>query len=66
MVVLFEMAIQVARLVDRRRARRAAIESFHDIADDEPSPLDPIPWRLDEETPGWRNPVTRKDRAGLT
>jgi sec-independent protein translocase protein TatC len=40
MVVLFEVAIQVARVADKRRARRAAIESFHDIDDDEASPLD--------------------------
>ena len=47
MVVLFEGAIQIARLVDRRRARREAIESFHDIDDDEASPLDATPSRLD-------------------
>ncbi|WP_142023962.1 twin-arginine translocase subunit TatC [Blastococcus colisei] len=47
MVVLFEMAIQLARLVDKRRARRAAVESFHDLDDDAASPLDPAPSRLD-------------------
>ena len=48
MVVLFELAIQVARLVDRRRARRAAIEGFHDLSDDEASPLDASPSPLED------------------
>ena len=52
MIVLFELAIQVARLVDRRRARREAIEGFHDIGDDEASPLDARPSSIDElDTP---------------
>jgi sec-independent protein translocase protein TatC len=49
MIVLFEVAIQFARIVDRRRARRSAAASFADISDDEPSPLDPRPSRLDDE-----------------
>jgi sec-independent protein translocase protein TatC len=40
MIILFEGSIQVARFVDKRRARRAAVESFHDLGDDEASPLD--------------------------
>jgi sec-independent protein translocase protein TatC len=43
MILLFELAIQVARVVDRRRAKRAAIEGFHDVGDDEASPLDAAP-----------------------
>ncbi|MGY1702329.1 twin-arginine translocase subunit TatC [Geodermatophilus sp. SYSU D00766] len=43
MVVLFELAIQVARVVDKRRARREAIEHFHGLSDDEASPLDAAP-----------------------
>jgi sec-independent protein translocase protein TatC len=43
MIVLFEVAIQIARLVDKRRARREAVEHFHEVPDDEPSPLDPHP-----------------------
>lgn len=49
MVALFEVAIQVARLVDKRRARRAALESFHDLDDDQASPLDAAPSRLEDE-----------------
>ena len=69
MVVLFEGAIQTARLVDRRRARRAALESFHDVDDDEASPLDTAPSRL-EPLPGLEEriptpiPDTRVRRQG--
>ncbi|SEO85511.1 sec-independent protein translocase protein TatC [Trujillonella endophytica] len=56
MCVLFELAIQIARQVDRRRARRAGLDGLAGLADDEaspldarPSPLDPRPSALDEE-----------------
>jgi sec-independent protein translocase protein TatC len=48
MVLLFELAIQVARVVDKRRAKRAAVEHFHGIGDDDASPLDARPSALDE------------------
>jgi sec-independent protein translocase protein TatC len=48
MIVLFEVAIQVARIVDRRRSRREAVEHFHDVPDDEPSPLSPHPSVLED------------------
>ncbi|WP_448608527.1 twin-arginine translocase subunit TatC [Geodermatophilus sp. URMC 60] len=47
MIVLFELAIQMARFVDRRRAKRDAVEHFHALADDEASPLDAAPSALD-------------------
>ena len=47
MVVLFELAIQVARVVDRRRAKRDAVEHFHGLSDDEASPLDARPSAVD-------------------
>jgi sec-independent protein translocase protein TatC len=50
MCLLFEAAIQIARVVDKRRARRAAVESFHDLGDDEASPLDATPSTLDDPT----------------
>src|ERR671912_58880 len=48
MILLFELAIQIARVVDRRRARRAAVEGFHDVDDDAASPLDARPSALDD------------------
>ena len=47
MCVLFELAIQIARIVDKRRAKRAAAEGFHDVDDDAASPLDASPSALD-------------------
>lgn len=40
MIILFEGVIQASRVIDRRRARRAAAEHFHHLSDDEPSPLE--------------------------
>jgi sec-independent protein translocase protein TatC len=48
MILLFELAIQIARVVDRRRAKRDAREHFHDVGDDEASPLDAGPSSLDD------------------
>jgi sec-independent protein translocase protein TatC len=65
MVVLFELAIQVARVVDRRRAKREALEHFHDLADDEASPLDarPSPLEVGPTAHGdpTGEPLTRED-----
>ena len=48
MILLFEVAIQIARIVDKRRAKRDALEHFHDLSDDEASPIDARPSSLDE------------------
>lgn len=54
MIVLFEGAIQVARIVDKRRARREAAESFPGVGVDEPSPIDTSPSPLDLPTSSTR------------
>ena len=48
MILLFELAIQVARIVDKRRAKRDAAQHYHGLSDDEASPLDASPSPLDE------------------
>jgi sec-independent protein translocase protein TatC len=52
MIVLFEGAIQIARVVDKRRARREAAESYAEISPDEPSPIDAAPSVLDTSPSG--------------
>jgi sec-independent protein translocase protein TatC len=55
MCLLLEGAILVAWVHDRRKARREAVESFHDLPDDVASPLEEMPSPLDEEVgPGGR------------
>jgi sec-independent protein translocase protein TatC len=58
MCVLFEVAIQVARVVDKRRARRAAADALAGLDDDEASPLDATPSRLDEAPNTRHEPTT--------
>ncbi|GHE07354.1 Sec-independent protein translocase protein TatC [Klenkia taihuensis] len=47
MCVLFELAIQIARVVDKRRARRDGTAFYAGLDDDEASPLDARPSALD-------------------
>jgi sec-independent protein translocase protein TatC len=47
LVVLFEFAIQIARLNDRRRDRRRAAEGWDDWDPDAPSPIDTAPSAID-------------------
>jgi sec-independent protein translocase protein TatC len=54
MIVLFEGAIQIARVVDRRRARREAAESLPGVGLDEPSQIDTSPSRIDVPTSSTR------------
>lgn len=48
MVILFEGAIQAARIHDKRAARRAAAEGYGDVPDDEPSRLDVTPSPIEQ------------------
>jgi sec-independent protein translocase protein TatC len=59
MCVLFEGAIQIARVVDKRRAKRAALEGFHDLDDDEASPLDVTPSALQREPEAYDSTTSR-------
>jgi sec-independent protein translocase protein TatC len=47
LVLLFEFAIQLARLNDRRRARRRAAEGWDSWDPDSPSPIDTSPSSID-------------------
>lgn len=47
LTVLFEAAIQVCRVTDRRRAKRRAAEGWDSLDPDQPSPLDTTPSRID-------------------
>jgi sec-independent protein translocase protein TatC len=51
MSLLFEAAVLVAVVHDRRKARREATESYHDLPDDVASPLDETPSPLDGAAP---------------
>ena len=54
MCVLFEIAIQIARVVDKRRGRRAIDEGLAGLDDDEASPVIEGPSTLDEPGPSPR------------
>jgi sec-independent protein translocase protein TatC len=47
LVLLFELAIQIARINDKRRARRRAAEGWDSWDPDAPSPIDTGPSRID-------------------
>ncbi len=57
LVLLFELAIQITRLNDKRRARRRAAEGWDQWDPDEPSPVDTRPSQLDT-TPSRIDDVT--------
>ncbi|MEU4766728.1 twin-arginine translocase subunit TatC [Actinosynnema sp. NPDC023794] len=51
LVLLFELAIQIARVHDRRVERRRKAEGLDDIADDEAAPFDYTPSAVEEPSP---------------
>ena len=51
LTILFEMAIQIARVHDRGKARRRAAEGWDTWDPDEPSPIDTTPSRIDPAAP---------------
>jgi sec-independent protein translocase protein TatC len=51
LVLLFEIAIQIARLNDKRRARRRAAEGWDSWDPDSPSPIDTTPSPIDAPVP---------------
>ncbi|MCW2528363.1 MAG: Sec-independent protein translocase, TatC subunit, partial [Pseudonocardiales bacterium] len=53
MLILFELAVLFSFFHDRRRARRQAEEAEPELADDEPSVINPLPERLDSGTEPW-------------
>lgn len=52
LVVLFEVAIQIARVNDMRKARQRVDEGWDDWDPDAPSPIDTTPSVLDTSPPG--------------
>jgi sec-independent protein translocase protein TatC len=57
MCVLFEVAIQIARVVDRRRARRDGTAGYAGLDDDAASPLDARPSALDDRPSALDDPA---------
>jgi sec-independent protein translocase protein TatC len=54
MVILFEVAILIASVHDKRKARRKAEErAASHLEDDEVSPLDPIPEAIAAREESW-------------
>lgn len=51
LTLLFEIAIQVTRLNDKRRARRRRAEGWDEWDPDAPSPIDTTPSRMDDLAP---------------
>jgi sec-independent protein translocase protein TatC len=65
LVLLFELAIQVTRLNDRRRDKRRAAEGRDDWDPDAPSPIDTSPSAIDTTPSTIEVPVPLDPQAGL-
>lgn len=59
LVALFEIAIQITRINDRRRAARRAAEGWDDWDPDAPSPIDTTPSKIDVTPSSIDEPSTR-------
>lgn len=66
LTVLFEIAIQLARLHDRKVARRRGDEGWDQLADDKAAPFDYTPSRVDEEPPAPAEPGRRAGTDDIT
>jgi len=62
LVLLFELAIQITRLTDRRRARQRAAEGWDDWDPDAPSPIDTTASAIDT-TPSHLDPTPSTGEA---
>ncbi|MCP2163688.1 twin-arginine translocase subunit TatC [Goodfellowiella coeruleoviolacea] len=51
LTILFELAIQIARINDRRKARRRAAEGWDNLSDDEAAPFDYTPEPVEPAEP---------------
>jgi len=62
--LLFELAIQIARLNDKRRARHRAAQGWDSWDPDAPSPIDTSPSRIDTSPSPIEAPVPVSPSAG--
>lgn len=53
LTVLFEAAIQIARVHDRRKARQRAAEGWDSLDPDQPSPIDTSPSEIPKPSPSY-------------
>jgi sec-independent protein translocase protein TatC len=63
LTVLFEIAIQIARLHDRRKERARKEEGWDDVPDDQAAPFDYQPSKVDDEP---STPVTKTSTDDIT